>query len=93
MTYVDLNPVRAKIASGISTSRHTSVKVLNQQLGKNPERANQCLMPLVGIRSFNMPVISEAEYIELVDFTRRELHAGKRGKIEASERKALTNWG
>ena len=50
-------------------------------------------MPLIGIRSFNMPSISEAEYIELVDFTGRELHAGKRGKIEASEPKALTKLG
>jgi len=45
--YVDLNPVRAKIASSISTSRYTSVKIRNQQLRKNPERANQLLMPLV----------------------------------------------
>ena len=40
-----------------------------------------------------MPGISEAEYIELVDFTGRELHPGKRGKIEASEPKALTKLG
>ena len=93
MTYVDLNPVRAKIASGISTSRYTSVKVRNQQLHKNPERANQPLMPLVGVRSFNLPGISQADYIELVDFTGRELHPGKHGKIDASEPKALTKLG
>ena len=34
--------------------------------------------------------ISAADYIELVDFTGRELQPGKRGKIEASEPKALT---
>ena len=93
MTYVDLNPVRAKIASGISTSRYTSVKVRNQQLRKNPEHAIRLLMPLVGVRSFNMPLISEADYIELVDFTGRELHPGKRGKIAAHEPKALTKLG
>jgi len=32
------------------------------------------LIPLVGVRSFNLPGISEADYIELVDFTGRELH-------------------
>ncbi len=73
--------------------RYTSVKVLNQQLRKNPERANQSLMPLVGARSFNLPDISLADYIELVDFTGRELHPGKRGKIEASEPKALRKLG
>ena len=65
----------------------------NQQLHENPERANQPLMPLVGVRSFSLPGISEADYIELVDFTGRELHPGKRGKIEASEPKALTKLG
>ena len=93
MAYVDLNPVRAEIASNIVTSRYTSVKMRNQQLLKNPERANQPLMPLVGVRSFNVPSISEADYIELVDFTGRELHPGKHGKIDASEPKALTKLG
>ena len=90
---VDLNPVRAKIASNIATSLYTSAKLRNQQLRKNPERAMEPLMPLVGVRSFNLPDISEADYIELVDFTGRELHPGKRGKIEASEPKALTQLG
>ena len=38
MAYVDLNPVRAKIASNIATSRYTSITMRNQQLQKNPER-------------------------------------------------------
>ena len=37
--------------------------------------------------------ITEAEYIELVDFTRRARHLGKRCKIAASEPKALTKLG
>ena len=65
----------------------------NQQLRKTPERANQPLMPLVGVRSFNLPCISEADYIELVDCTGREMHPGKRGKFAASEPKALTKLG
>ena len=93
MAYVDLNPVRAIIASNIATSRYTSVKLRSQQLLKNPERASQPLMPLVGVRSFNLPGISEADYIELVDFTGRELHPDKRGKIEACEPNALTKLG
>ena len=85
--------MRAKIASDIATSRYTSVKLRSQQLLKNPERANQPLMPLVGVQSFNLPGLSEADYIELIDFTGRELHSGKRGKIEASEPQALTKLG
>jgi REP element-mobilizing transposase RayT len=93
MTYVDLNPVRAKIASAISTSRYTSIKSRNQQIRKAPQRANQALTPLVGVRSFNVPHVTEGDYLELVDFTGRHWHAGKRGKIEACEPKALTKLG
>ena len=85
--------MRAKIAGNIATSRYTSVKMRNQQLRKNPERANHQLMPLVGVRSFNLPDISVADYIKLVDFTRRKLNPGKRGKIAPSEPKALIKLG
>jgi hypothetical protein len=37
--------------------------------------------------------ITEAEYIELVDFTGRDMHPGKRGKIAAGEPRALTTLG
>ena len=50
-------------------------------------------MPIVGVRSYNLPGISEADYIELVDFTGRELHPGKRGTIADTEAKALTKLG
>jgi hypothetical protein len=93
MTYVDLNPVRAKIAKGVSSSRYTSVKVRNRQIQRDSEQANQPLRPLIGCRSFNMPAITELDYIELVDFTGRQWHAGKKGIIEASEPRALTKLG
>jgi len=93
MTYVDLNPVRANIAAGISKSHYTSAKVRNKAILKAPEKAHEPLLPLIGTRTFNMPNITAADYIELVDFTGRELHPGKRGRILASEPKALTKLG
>jgi len=48
---------------------------------------------LIGTRTFNMPSMTAADYIELVDCTGRELHPGKRGRISASEPKALTKLG
>jgi hypothetical protein len=93
MTYVDLNPVRAGIAASVSGSGYTSVKVRSRIIQTNSEQANQPLRPLIGTRSFNIPAITEADYIELVDFTGRQWHASKKGKIAQSEPKALTKLG
>ena len=93
MTYVDLNPVRANVADGISTSRYTSIKVRHLEILRGQTKASEPLMPLIGVQSFNVPTLTSAEYIDLVDFTGREVHAGKRGKIEASEPRALRKLG
>ena len=93
MTYVDLNPVRADIAKGVSTSSYTSVKMRHHQIRKNAACASQHLAPLAGIKSCNVPPMTEAEYIDLVDFTGREMHPGKRGVIKIDEPKALLRLG
>ena len=93
MTYVDLNPVRADIAKGVSTSDNTSVKIRHDQICKNEACASQALAPLAGVKSANMPAMTEAEYIDLVDFTGREWHPGKRGVIKADEPPALRKLG
>ena len=93
MTYVDLNPVRADIAKGVSSSQNTSVKIRHEQIRKNSACAGQLLSPLAGIKSANVPPMTEAEYIDLVDFTGREWHPGKRGVIRADEPKALRKLG
>jgi hypothetical protein len=56
------------------------------------ELANQVMLPLIGTKSHHVQ-ITEADYIELVDFTGREMRPGKRGKIAASEPRALTKLG
>ena len=93
MTYVDLNPVRADIASGVSTSSNTSVKMRHDKIRKNEACANQHLSPLAGTKSANVPPMTEAEYIDLVDYTGREWHPGKRGVIRTDEPKALRKLG
>ena len=93
MTYVDLNPVRADIATGVSTSDNTSVKIRHDQIHKNEACASQQLAPLAGVKSANVPPMTEAEYIDLVDFTGREWHPGKRGVIRADEPPALRKLG
>jgi len=93
MTYVDLNPVRADIVKGVSASSYTSVKMRHVQIGENEACAMQNSAPLAGEKSFNVPPVTEAEYIDLVDFTGRELHLGKRGVIKVDEPKALRRLG
>ena len=46
MAYVDLNPVRAKIAERIEQCRHTSIAKRLEVLENNPERLEQALSPL-----------------------------------------------
>ena len=55
--------------------------------------ATQAMRPLAGIISANFPRLSSAEYIELVDWTGRQLHPGKRGKIATQEPPALRKLG
>jgi len=54
-------------------------------LKQDPQAANLSMRPLAGLISANFPRISTADYIELVDWTGRQLHLGKRGVIEATE--------
>ena len=48
---------------------------------------------MVGASSFNAPLLTNADYLELVDFTGRMIHPGKRGAIKETEPKALTKLG
>jgi hypothetical protein len=89
MTYVDLNPVRADIAKSVSTSSHTSVHRRYEQIRQSIAHANRPLAPLAGVKSANVPNMTEAEYIDLVDFTGRQTHPGKRGVIQSGEPTAL----
>ena len=91
--YVDLNPIRAGIAPSVTRAKHTGIARRAAALSAEPTFATQALAPLAGITSANFPKITQAEYIGLVDWTGRQLHPGKRGKIAASEPSALRKLG
>jgi hypothetical protein len=93
LIYVDLNPVRADIAKGISTSKHTSVKARYKDVRTDPNQANKPLLPLIGTKSFNLPNITVGDHLELVDFTGRQMAPNKRGRIQETEPSALTKLG
>ena len=93
MIYVDLNPVRANMAAGLNRSKHTSLRARFRQTLKQPHSAQQPLLAMLGANSRNAPLLTNGEYLELVEFTGRMIAPGKRGRIKASEPRALTKLG
>ena len=91
MAYVDLNPVRAKIAPTPEKSRYTSIqRRINAAIqGKQPSN----LLNFVGNEhkdktkglTFNLN-----DYIELIDVTGRCIRADKSGYIEENQPEILT---
>ena len=92
MAYVDLNPIRAGITDRLDRSSHTSIQARLRRLDAAPDTAAQTLPPVAGVRS-TLHALSEAHYIELVDWTGRELRPGKRGAIPKAAPSALQRLG
>ena len=96
MAYVDLNPIRAAMATTPETSDHTSIKLrieywkkkANQQLDdQNESFQPKSLMPSGGHLRQPMPcglIFSLIDYIELIDWTGRIIRDDKRGTIHAT---------
>ena len=90
MAYVDLNPIRAKMAKTLETSKHTSIKLRCEtaRTATNPnhlEQQTQCLFPFAGNSRKDMPKglpFNALDYIELVDWTGRCIRDDKHGAID-----------
>jgi len=91
MAYVDLNPVRAKLAKTPETSSHTSIKYRIQaaRVGKKPKR----LMPFAENSESDRPnslPFSFIDYLQLVDTSSRTIQSNKRGKVTSNVPPILT---
>ncbi|MCH8250739.1 MAG: transposase [Proteobacteria bacterium] len=75
MTYVDLNPIRAKLANTPETSVHTSVCARIKGDGN-------ALLGFQGQSTEPVLPCYWKDYLTLVEWTGREWHAGKRGRID-----------
>ena len=80
MTYVDLNPVRAGTAQGLDDSAHTSVAMRMAQAMTSPPTLSNRLGPILGVLQPPL-AITTADYLQLLDWTGRQLAPGKRGRI------------
>jgi hypothetical protein len=82
MNYVDLNPIRACMDDTPEVSEHTSIKLRIEaaRAGKIPHQ----LMPFQGRptkdKSGGIPFAAK-DYIELVEWSGRQIHPNKRGFI------------
>jgi hypothetical protein len=84
MAYVDLNPVRAKMASIPEKSVHTSIQKRTSAV-KHKRLQPKTLMPFVGNPRQPMPkglAFSLQDYCELVDITGRCIRDDKAGNID-----------
>ncbi|WHI47294.1 hypothetical protein [Microbulbifer sp. VAAF005] len=82
MAYVDLNPIRAKMAKTPESSDHTSIqrRIHAATSGKQPKE----LLPLVGDERLSMPKglpFRLDHYLELVDWSGQHLDPRKRSAI------------
>ena len=74
--YVDLNPIRAGLASSLEESKFTSIRArVFQQAERKPSRTVPRLLP---VAEFGGKQLSEPEYLKLVDETGRLIREGKR---------------
>ena len=94
MAYVDLNPIRAKIADTPETSKHTSIKKRLESI--KGSITTHSLMPFVGNPRQYMPkgiAFSLKDYCELVDITGRVIREDKAGHIDHQQQPILQRLG
>jgi REP element-mobilizing transposase RayT len=90
LAYVDLNPVRAKMAKTPEESEHTSIKQRAEKAKtahtvNHPNQQVKDLIPFVGNPRNDMPhglPFKLTDYLELVELTGRVIREDKRGYIE-----------
>ena len=102
MAYVDLNPVRAGVAQTPEDSAHTSIKRRIDALrssGRVPDvvaHQPKRLEPFVGNPRQLMPAglaYRVEDYLELVDWTGRQIREDKRGRIDDDQPAILDRLG
>lgn len=95
MAYVDLNPIRAQNAVTPETSDYTSIQ---QRLGKARHSAAQCKLLSFAEDCHQGNILLHlpyqfVDYIELVEWTGRQMRPDKRGAIKAATPPILARLG
>ncbi|MGH8051992.1 MAG: transposase [Arenimonas sp.] len=83
MAYVDLNPIRAGMTKRLDHSLHTSIAERLKTLKQTPALLQQKMAPVAGTLIAFLPIRLE-DYIELVQWTGKQVRPDKRGAIPAA---------
>jgi hypothetical protein len=83
MAYVDLNPIRAKVAKRLDASTHTSAASRIHAAKSDPTLLTRPLGPILGVLRPEFD-ITTADYLQVLEWTGRKLAPGKRGRITAN---------
>ena len=81
MAYVDLNPVRAKLCETLEASKHTSARKRPDEIAQTPALAKARL------------ALTQIEYLQMVDYTGRQIRADQRGAISGAPPAILRHLG
>ena len=95
MAYVDLNPIRAKIAKTPETSKHASIQKRTKAIQHHKPQPCQ-LLPFVGNPRQDMPqgiAFSLQDYCELVDTPGCIIRAEKAGVIDSTHSSIVSRLG
>ena len=95
MAYVDLNPIRAKMANTPETAKHTSIKKRLYAV-KNGWCQPASLLPFVGNHRQNMPkgiAYHLKDYCDLVDMTGRCIRESKADDLDGKQSPILDRLG
>lgn len=91
MAYVDLNPVRAGMTDRLQTSQHTSAFERLQQVAAERAALDKPTNTISGLAlAACLPL---GDYLQVVDWTGRQLAPGKRGVIRGSAPTCLRHIG
>jgi hypothetical protein len=97
MAYVDLNPIRAKLCQDLPSSDFTSAQQRLLQVKKRPNKKRPRLMPFREKQrqdqTFQAIPFNLKDYLDLVDWTGRHIHPGKRGHISAQTPRLMDTLG
>jgi hypothetical protein len=89
MAYVDLNPIRAGMCDSLEASAYTSIPGRMTECSREPDAAPP-LAPVAGLATTEAPGLTTSEYLAVVDWTGRQVHPTKRGRIEGPPPVALS---